>query len=91
MEFSDLTPDEVELIKQRRKDMLDLEAVKAKVINEFVARMNELEITPQQLAKDSDTQTYQLKNLLSAKTDPRLSTLIRIGHALNLQITFIDP
>ena len=87
MELSDLTPEEIELIKQRRKDLLDLGAEKAKVIKVFVARMNELEITPEQLAKISDTQTYALKLLLSAQTDPRLSTLIRIGHALNLKVT----
>ena len=87
MELSDLTPEEIELIKQRRKDLLDPQAEKAKVIKVFVARMEELEITPEQLAKDSDTQTYALKLLLSAQTDPRLSTLIRIGHALNLTVT----
>ena len=87
MELSDLTPEEVSLIKQRRKDSLDPGAEKAKVIQVIVARMEELQISPEQLAKESDTQTYALKLLLSCQTDPRLSTLIRLGHALDLKVT----
>jgi predicted transcriptional regulator len=84
MDFNELTPEEQEIIRQRRNEALDLDGQKLRVVGQIKALMKEQQMTAEQLAKTADLQTYALKQVLAGKTDPRLTTVIRITAALGL-------
>lgn len=84
MDFNELTPEEQEIIRQRRNEALDLDGQKLRVVGQINALMKEQQMTAEQLAKTADLQTYALKQVLAGKTDPRLTTVIRITAALGL-------
>ena len=84
MDFNELTPEEQEIIRQRRNEALDLDGQKLRVVGKIKALMKEQQMTAEQLAKTADLQTYALKQVLAGKTDPRLTTVIRITAALGL-------